>query len=432
MKKNDMPSNPIRQRGASLIITLLIVVLLSLLALYGAGILVLDTRSAANDFRAREAMSAAESGVEQGYSLLTANRDNIRAVGLDANNDGDAADANESSWTNCTSSAAQCEPVRASDRTNWKYLTIRDEASNTDLGLTNQPTAGSFSLYLLTPISGDSSGLVYNIVTIGKSADTTSTAVMKQGAYFFPLILGDIGAPMAAAGNIPLGGAFSIVTNANGGGSGQALSAWTKTSIASTGSTDRCYVGEYTGSSCPSSSDLDKQVGASACDDDLCVDPVNFPADLFKFLFGVPKEQYLKVKSKATVLTDCSSLGPTSTGLIWVTGDCDFQTAVTSIGTTDNPVFLVVEGDVTMNAGDQFYGFMFLFKYPAPGTAPKLIANGAATLHGAVFANDNIDLQLTGGFVLKYDSEVLENLKKGKSGRSLGRIAGAWSDVRVE
>lgn len=425
MKTNDMPSNPTRQRGASLIVTLLIVVLLSLLALYGAGVLVLDTRSAANDFRAREAMTAAESGVEQGYSLLIANRDRIRAIGLDANNDGDADDANESTWTTCTTSAAQCAPVRQSDRTYWKYLTITN-------ALTNQPTAGSFSLFLLTPTSGDSSGLVYNIVTIGKSADTTSTAVVKQGAYFYPLILGDIGAPMAAAGNIPLGGAFSIVTNANGGGSGQALSAWTKTSIASTGSTDRCYVGEYSGSACPSASDLDKATGSGNCDDDLCVDPVNFPSDLFKYLFGVPKEQYLKVKSKATVLADCSSLDDDSTGLIWVTGDCNFDTTVPSIGTAANPVFLVVEGDVTMNAGDQFYGFMYLFKYPTPGTAPKLIANGNATVHGAIFANDNIDLQLTGGFVLKYDSEVLNNLKKGTSGRGLGRISGAWSDVQVE
>lgn len=422
MKKNDMRSNPTRQRGASLIITLLIVVLLSLLALYGAGILVLDTRSAANDFRAREALTAAESGVEQGYSLLIANRDRIRTAGLDTNLDGDATDTNESAWTNCTSSDAQCQPVREDDRTNWKYLTISN-------ALTNQPTAGSFSLYLLTPINGQPSGLVYNIVAIGKSADATSTAAVKQGAYFYPLILGDIGAPMAAAGNIPLGGAFSIVTNANGGGKGQALSAWTKTSIASTGSTDRCYVGEYTGSACPSASDLDKQIGVQACDDDLCVDPTNFPADLFKYLFGVPKEQYLKIKSKATVLADCSSLNSASFGLIWVTGNCN---PPGNVGTKDYPVFLVAEGDVTLNAGSQFYGFMYLFKYPAPGTAPKLIANGNATVHGAVFANDDINLLLTGGFVLKYDSEVLENLEKGSSGRGLGRISGAWSDVQVQ
>ena len=53
-----------RQQGVSLVVTLVLVVLLSLLALYGDGVLVLDTRSAANDYRAREALTAAESGLE--------------------------------------------------------------------------------------------------------------------------------------------------------------------------------------------------------------------------------------------------------------------------------------------------------------------------------------------------------------------------------
>ena len=213
MKNTNMHSNLNRQRGVSLIVTLLISVLLSLLALYGAGILVQDTRSAANDFRAREAMTAAESGVEQGYSLMIANRNFIKTIGLDLNADGATTGTNESGWTVCTAYDAPCKTIRSGDRTNWRYLTIT-------AGLVNAPTAGSFTLFLLTPKVGDSSGLVYNIVAIGKSADTTSTSVVKQGVYFYPLIFGDIGAPMAAAGNIPLGGNFSIVTNSNGGATG--------------------------------------------------------------------------------------------------------------------------------------------------------------------------------------------------------------------
>lgn len=421
MKKISTHTQRTRQRGVSLIVTLLITVLLSLLALYGAGILVQDTRSAANDFRARQALTAAESGVEQGYSLMMANKKFIKTIGLDLNNDADTDDTSESGWTVCTTSGAECQSIRTTDRTNWYYLTIDD-------ALVNAPAEGSFRLYLLTPRTGDSSRLVYNIVAIGESADQSSRAVVKQGAYFFPLIHGDIGAPVAAAGNIPLGGNFSIVTNANGGGSGQALSAWTRntSTIASTGSTSRCHMGErLSGGGCPATSSLAE--GPGACDDDLCRD-TNFPADLFKFLFGVPKDQFQKIRNKATVLTSCDTLGPASSGLIWVTGNCNFPNG--DIGSITEPVTLVVEGDVTLNASNQFYGFLYLFKYPAPTTAPKLIANGNATIHGAVFANDDIDLQLTGGFVLKYDTTVLGNLKKGTSGRALGRIAGAWSDVQ--
>ena len=140
MKNASMHSKRNRQRGVSLIVTLLISVLLSLLALYGAGILVQDTRSAANDFRAREAMTAAESGVEQGYSLMIANRNFIKTIGLDLNADGDVLDTKESAWTDCTTTVDVCQPIRATDRTNWKYLTINTGTG----GLANIPTAGSF------------------------------------------------------------------------------------------------------------------------------------------------------------------------------------------------------------------------------------------------------------------------------------------------
>lgn len=420
MMKTRLHLDRASQGGLSLIVTLLITVLFSLLAFYGAGILVQDTRSAANDFRARQALAAAESGVEQGYSLLTANKKLIKSYGLDLNNDSDAGDANESGWTNCTNTAPECQPISLADRTNWHYLTINN-------ALVNAPSEGQFTLFLLTPKTGDSSQLVYNIVAIGKSADDTSTAVVKQGAYFFPLLFGEIGAPVAAAGNIPLGGNYSIVTNSNGGGTGQALTAWTKSTstITSTGSASRCHAGEQlSGGGCPSTSSLIE--GPGLCDDDLCRD-VNFPTDLFKYLFGVPKAQFQKIKDKATVLANCSSLSTASSGLIWIAGDCD---APGDIGTAAEPVTLVVEGDMKLNSNQELYGFLYLFKYPAPTTAPKFTANGGAILHGAVFADDNIDLQLNGTFVLKYDSVVLGNLKKGTSGRTLGRIAGTWSDVQ--
>src|SRR5512139_842551 len=110
MKMTGKPFNPARQRGVSLIVVLMIVVLLSLLGLYGAGVLVLDIRSAANDFRAREAMAAAEAGTEQGLSFLNANRKRILADnpsvageqgGLDFDNNGTADTG--FTWTTCGS-----------------------------------------------------------------------------------------------------------------------------------------------------------------------------------------------------------------------------------------------------------------------------------------------------------------------------------------
>lgn len=109
---------PGKQQGISLIVTLLITVLMSLLALYGAGVLVLDTRSAANDYRYREALAAAESGIEQGFSLINANRANIAAIGAAA-------------WADCTATTPACLPIRADqspvqpgDRSTWRFMQV--------------------------------------------------------------------------------------------------------------------------------------------------------------------------------------------------------------------------------------------------------------------------------------------------------------------
>ncbi|AAZ97815.1 hypothetical protein Tbd_1862 [Thiobacillus denitrificans ATCC 25259] len=420
MTTSGKPFVPASQRGISLIVTLMIVILLSLLALYGAGVLTLDTRSAANDFRAREALAAAESGMEQGLGLLNANRARLSPSGL--HNSDDLTTTPILTWTTCTSSAAPCLPIRSGDRTNWKYLAINTYSSGS---LTSQPSQGSFELFLLTPVSGASSRLVYNVVAIGKSADTTSTSVIKQGAFFYPLLLGNVGTPLAAASNVDLTGNYSIITNSNGGGSGVPVSAWSDGAFSPGGSFASCHVGDFTGGACPSSEAL---TSSGTVGPDMIGNDANFPADLFLFLFGVPETEYQKIKDQAKVVTSCAGLGATSSGLIWVTGDCN---PPGQVGTADNPVLLVVEGDTTFNAGTEFYGLLYLFDPAfAAGTPPRLIANGNAHLYGALFAHDGVDLQLTGGFVLEFDSEVLENLKNSPSGRNLARIPGAWSDVQ--
>ena len=418
---NGKSFHPARQRGISLIVTLMIVILLSLLALYGAGVLVLDTRSAANDFRAREAMAAAESGTEQGLSLINANRKRISVNGLHSSDDLTTAPALE--WTECTATDPQCLPVRSDDRTNWQYLAVSDS-------LISQPSAGSFELYILTPIPDadpdvkNGSLMVYNVVAIGKSADDTSTATLKQGAYFYPLLLGNVNTPLAAATNLTISGNYSIITSSNGGGPGVPLTAWSNGTITPGGSFTSCHIGDFEAGACPTSDAISKN---GLTGPDLVGNDPNFPPDLFEFLFGMPASDYQKIEDQATVVANCSSLDGNSSGLIWVTGDCN---PPGDIGSADHPVLMVVQGDTTLNAGSQFYGLLYMFN-PAGGT-PKLIANGNAHLHGAVFAHSGVDLALTGGFVLEYDRDVLENLNNSPSGRALARIPGTWSDVQEQ
>jgi type II secretory pathway pseudopilin PulG len=417
--KTGRSFHPSRQRGVSLIVTLMIVVLLSLLGLYGAGVLVLDTRSAANDYRAREAMAAAESGTEQGLNLVSVNHKRVTADGLDLNDDG-AVGTGEPAWATC-GTEDWCKAIRSGDRANWQYMTVT--------ALASQPTAGDFTVHLLTPVPDadpdkvNGSLLVYNVVAIGRSADTTSTATLKQGGYFYPTLLASVNTPLAADGNVSLSGNYSIITNSDrsNDGSNVPVTAWSNGTFAPAGSFTSCHVGDFDGSACQPADALSK---AGVVGEDLVTDP-NFPPDLFDFLFGVPEADYLAIKEQAEVVADCSGIGPSSSGLIWVTGDCN---PPGNVGTAEDPVLLVVQGDTTLNAGSQFYGVLFLFD-PAGG-ASSLIANGNAHLHGAVFAQDGLNLNLSGGFVLEYDREVLENLESSPSARALTRIPGAWSDVQ--
>lgn len=416
-----IPAHLRRQQGVSLVVTLVLVVLLSLLALYGAGVLVMDTRSAANDYRAKEALAAAEAGLEQGYSLLSTNSNRIRAIGLDLNSDGDTGDANESAWTACTAAAttAPCVAVRAGDRANWSYLTV-------NAALTRQPTLGSFALHLMSPTNGNGKMLVYNIVASGNAAENTTNTpntIVKQGAYFYPLILSSIDSPLAATANISLSGNYSIITNANGGGSGVPVTAWSAGTITPSGSFTSCYAGDFVGSACPSSAALSKN-GLSG--PDLVANDSAFPPDLFKYLFGVPEADFAKIRAMATVVADCNGLGPTSSGFYWVTGNCNPPN--NNIGTPEYPVLLVVEGDATVNSSIDIYGLLFMFN--SAGAVQRIISNGGPTLHGAIMGQDEIDFQLTGGFVLEYNSAVLAALLNNMSTRRLSRLPGGWSDVQ--
>lgn len=241
--------------------------------------------------------------------------------------------------------------------------------------------------------------------------------------YFYPLVLGNVETPLASASNVPLSGNYSIITNPNGGGSGVPVSVWTDdtVTVSGSGSYATCQPGDFTGGACPSAAALSKK---NQYGPDLVQDS-NFPPDLFQFLFGVPATDYAQIKARATVLSNCSSLNAGSSGFYWITGDCN---PPGNVGTVNGPVLVVVEGKTTINAGDQFYGMLYMFN--PSGGLPSLKANGNATLHGAILAHNGVDLQLNGGFVLEYNKDVLSNLKRNPSSRALAKIPGSWSDVQ--
>jgi hypothetical protein len=162
--------------------------------------------------------------------------------------------------------------------------------------------------------------------------------------------------------------------------------------------------------------DVDSNAGANA-------DTTTFPADLFEYLFGVKTADYAQIKNQATVIANCDGLNTASSGLYWVTGDCN---PPGDVGSFAAPVMVVVEGASKINANNYFFGILFAFS-TNPAATMSMDLNGTPTLYGAIMTNANVTLS-NGTYKMRFDANVLKNLALNPAGRGLAKIPGSWAD----
>ena len=160
---------------------------------------------------------------------------------------------------------------------------------------------------------------------------------------------------------------------------------------------------------------------------------INFPADLFLHVFGIPHAQWQLMKNQADVilgpsnpdptLQDCSALNAASSGFYWVEVDCSLNT---QIGTPTDPVLLVVAGDITLTGNDNVYGLLFVFDEDlTDATIPELRFGGNKQFYGAIVAEGTVDLG-AGTYQIVYSDKVLSNIFNKK--QTLARVPGTWAD----
>lgn len=452
---------------ATLPISLIILVLMTLITLYAARVGMLETRTSANKVRADEAFQIAEGGVEQGIMYIGKNRDLI----VSTTTGGWLNSGSTVKWALCDSTMTDLpcgDGINNVYGADWLYIG--------NLTQTLQPASGqgSYTLHMLTPCrdnnidstcdaiagstvasgTGPYSAPPITVIAEGNSSDQTGLAVVRQAVFFYAFGGGSGTAPvpMMAPGSIGNGGTFHVVTNPDAAGRGVPLSAWSNTNIELSGSSTTCHLEEFLatdstqttqtdddgntitlcpGCICPNSGtgvlsaagvenydilDVDGNVGVNP-------DSTYFPADMFEFVFGVPTAQYEVIKSQATVLADCSTLTTSSKGLYWITGNCNPSG---NIGSYNGPVLLVVEGTSKINSNNYMFGVLFAFS-TNPAATLSVDLNGTPTLYGAILSNANITLS-NGNYKLRFDSKVVANIGKGGSGMGLGKVAGSWAD----
>ncbi|MGZ4959178.1 MAG: PilX N-terminal domain-containing pilus assembly protein [Methylomonas sp.] len=413
-----------RQNGmATLVSVVVVLIILTLMALYAAKVGVFDLRMAANEARYKEAFATAEAGLDLAVERF--------------------ADQFQNNFTG-----------------NWTTI-VNNSVIAAGTGLNgaaagaNQPSFGVAINNTGASIGGVT---VYEFVSTGISADGTGTARVSRQVTMKAILGGaapDV--PVIVSGSVGSGGDFNIVANPNGGGNGIPVSVWTgrtNSNVTMTGSSATCqmqfYAGNNAACSNPSgnaelisqgSSGLvltSSSPGNPSYPDILPNDP-NFPADLFQFLFGVPRSDWQTVKSMAAsnnqVVADCSGLNATSGQkfrLWWVTGDCNMGSNQV-IGSEADPVILVID-DHQLNMGGggaKIYGIPFLFNNPSNAATPSAAFHGSPSIFGA-FISDVGGTAMQGSYSIVYDPTLINNASSTSSPAnfSLAYIPGSWRDFQ--
>ena len=149
---------------------------------------------------------------------------------------------------------------------------------------------------------------------------------------------------------------------------------------------------------------------------------------MFVSLFGMDRDTYRS--QPAAVQVTCSADCGTDIGIavarnpgrvIWVQGPATISSAQVW-GTEADPVMLVVQGDLSVQANLQLFGVLYL--HGGGGSNAWTTTVGSTSIFGAVVAEGN--LSVNGAPTLVFNPSVLRtiNLKQG----SMVRIPGSWRD----
>ena len=446
------------QRGVStLVVAIVLLIAATFITFFAAKVGMQEQRMAGNDARQKEAFATAEALMDRGKTFLEAN----------------AADFGAWPWTVCGDADMPCgDGSTAVFDNTWSWVSVRALTTVDGTGDSGAATLGTLNgeAYFMTATCASAEPVV--LVGEGRSDDDTGYAVVRQAQKrVFTVQPGPI--PPLTAPAVGLSGSFHLVGNPNhamtkdellqintancgnfNSGSGQLLSIWTEQSfntlVNGTGSWNICQAQFFkTNSDAPLSSYSDCFLGTttSGCGCQSGEDPTlsvcgsqafsdtptnltacgiadndpNFPDDLFAWLFGAAPAD---VKATADqVLPNCSTLTTASTGLIWVTGNCD---PPGDVGSRFDPVVLVVDGELTFGANSQVWGLA------VANESPKVKLNGGFTIHGAMVVVDEVNppttFQANGTYNAIYDPCVFAAIFNNDTFVEYAPVEGSWND----
>jgi Tfp pilus assembly protein PilX len=125
----------------------------------------------------------------------------------------------------------------------------------------------------------------------------------------------------------------------------------------------------------------------------------------------------------ATIITSCSSLDSNSSGLYYVTGTCSLGT---DVGSPDNTVVVVVDGDVKVNGNFNFFGMLYV-RDAGPGASLK--GTGSPNFFGSIVVEGDVDIAGSPN-IIYLNTNTGGPKKKLSPDTRFALLPGSWLDNR--
>jgi Tfp pilus assembly protein PilX len=400
------------QKGAAVIVTaILLLIGVTLVVMFAAQVGLQDQRISGNQYRHKQAFANAEAGLDFAASFLRQNK---------SLHDGGVG------WTTCAGSTSifPC----SMDGAEFVYGTIGGGAVTSSV-----PVIAGLEAYMLKV--GDAT----RIVGVGTSDDGTANSVVQVDYGAQELIVpGELPPLMMPSGD--LSGNFNIVPNPNGGGPGVPVSVWAKDTITiGTGNWKTCDHDQFRdgGAVCTDTKSAgttrdwlpcrcgDERSNKDIIAEDIVLYPeADFPSSPFFYVFGKSQQEVKEqAETDGLILQDCNNLASNVAAvgeptLVWVEGPCDIP-STSLVGSRANPVLIVTEGKLTINANSELWGIFF--------SLGSIKLNGGPVIHGSMVSE--IDADLTNGtYYQVYDPDMFANFKDSDINTILSRLQYSWRD----
>lgn len=411
------------QRGvATLLVSLVVLTTITFISLYTARTVLMEQKISTNEYRSRLAFEAAEAGIERAISFIT-----------------DGRDPDDDNLLSCHAiHQGDCGAGRDTD----EFLFDSDSDGVPDTNTfnlldSNNRVISSVTVSLVNADAGDI--VATEIIATGRSDDGAASRTVNEIVAMVHPLPNTPENPLTTQGTVVIGGSATVhnpegnSTIWSGGDVDLGSNNSTSTKIANPASANYPDCLGDSVNSCDLVQASDRYIASlDIIEYDSSLSNLS-EAEFFENFFGRTPEVYRKtiVKTEIDIAAgdDINQIHLATGDIIWVEGDVTISgltigctVAVTGsnecedVGGTMDPSTLIINGDLTLSGGPQFYGLVYV--------AGNVNISGNATMHGAV-VTQGAATNTTGSLDIYYNSDLLEDIAE--DGPPAGG-GGGWRD----